>query len=251
MSEPILGLSGSGGEVASFVQVQPSVQPNVLVLPADVGTRTVPREQGLLAAASWQLVVKRAMDIVGSLVALILFSPFWLIIAVAIAATSSGPVLYHQRRVGRDGRPFTMYKFRSMYEGAHEERDNHRPMNEATGPVFKIRKDPRVTPVGRVLRRTSLDEFPQFVNVLLGRMSMVGPRPPLPEEWEQYGEREMGRLVVKPGITCTWQVSGRSDLDFETWVQLDLDYIRTWSLRRDAALILRTIPAVLLGKGAY
>lgn len=247
VSEPILGLNGSGGDAAGFVDASP----HVLVIPADLGSLPVGTERGLLGAASWQRAVKRAMDIVGSLVALALFSPFWLIIAAAIATTSSGPVLYRQRRVGRDGRPFVMYKFRSMYEGAHEELDNHRPMNEATGPVFKIRKDPRVTRVGRVLRRTSLDEFPQFVNVLLGQMSMVGPRPPLPEESTLYDEREMGRLLVKPGITCSWQVNGRSDLDFETWVQLDLDYIRTWSLRRDVALMLRTIPAVLFGKGAY
>jgi len=242
----MLGLNGPGGEVASLVRARPELVP----ISSDLGVLPLRRE-GLLAARSWQLVVKRAMDIVGSLLALAVFAPFWLMIAIAVFATSPGPVLYRQRRIGRDGRSFTMYKFRSMHDGAHEDRDNHSQMNEGTGPIFKIRRDPRVTPVGRVLRRTSLDEFPQFVNVLLGQMSMVGPRPPLPEEYVEYGERERGRLLVKPGITCSWQVNGRSDLDFETWVELDLDYIRTWTLRRDLALLLRTVPAVLLGRGAY
>jgi exopolysaccharide biosynthesis polyprenyl glycosylphosphotransferase len=244
-SEPLLGLGGSGGE-AAFVEVstnevvdfQPLSKPSTAL-------------GGLLGASLWQLAIKRAMDIVGSLLLLVLVAPLLVIFACAIAFTSPGPVLFRQERVGRDGRPFTMFKFRSMYDRAHEERENHHHMNEATGPVFKIREDPRTTSVGRLIRRTSIDELPQLVNVLLGEMSLVGPRPPLPEECEQYGEREMGRLLVKPGITCNWQVSGRSDLDFDTWVTLDLDYINTWTLRQDVALLLKTVPAVFTGKGAY
>ncbi|MGH2596344.1 MAG: sugar transferase [Actinomycetota bacterium] len=245
-SEPILGMQGSGGETG-FVDLDAA--PLLSVVVSDPAA--TPVQEGLVGAAGWRLAVKRVMDVIGSLVALVLFAPVLVVVAVAIGATSSGPILYRQQRVGRGGKPFTMYKFRSMEDRAHEQRDHHRHMNEATGPVFKIREDPRVTRVGRVIRRMSIDELPQFVNVLLGQMSMVGPRPALPEECAMYTEREMGRLLVKPGITCRWQVSGRSDLDFETWVDLDLEYIRTWSLHQDLVLLLRTVPAVLFGKGAY
>jgi lipopolysaccharide/colanic/teichoic acid biosynthesis glycosyltransferase len=244
-SEPLLGMGGSGGE-SGFVDVSGSV-----VVPFEQVAPSLVRPNGLLGASLWQLAIKRLMDIVGSLLLLVLLAPLLLIFACAIAFTSSGPILYRQGRVGRDGRSFTMFKFRSMYERAHEERENHDHMNEATGPVFKIREDPRITSVGRLIRRTSIDELPQLVNVLFGQMSLVGPRPPLPEECTHYGEREMGRLLVKPGITCNWQVSGRSDLDFDTWVALDLEYIETWTLRQDVALLLKTVPAVLTGKGAY
>ena len=214
-------------------------------------SQSITAHGGLLGASLWQLAIKRAMDMVGSLLLLVLLAPLLVVFACAIGFTSSGPVLYRQERVGRDCQPFTMFKFRSMYEHAHEERENHHHMNEATGPVFKIRQDPRVTSVGRLIRRTSIDELPQLVNVVFGQMSLVGPRPPLPEECTHYCEREMGRLLVKPGITCDWQVSGRSDLDFDTWVALDLEYIRTWTLRQDVALLLKTVPAVFSGKGAY
>ena len=244
-SEPLLGIGGAGGESA-FVDVANGVE-----VPFEQVVPSIAAPNGLLGASWWQLGIKRAMDIVGSLLLMVLLAPLLLIFACAIAFTSPGPILYRQKRVGRDGRPFTMFKFRSMYERAHEERGNHQGMNEATGPVFKIREDPRVTSVGRLIRRTSIDELPQLVNVMLGQMSLVGPRPPLPEECTHYGEREMGRLLVKPGITCNWQVSGRSDLDFDTWVALDLEYIRTWTLRQDVALLLKTVPAVFSGKGAY
>jgi len=224
---------------------------NSVVGPFEQISTPVTAPGGLLGARLWQLAVKRAMDIVGSLLLLVLLAPLLLIFALAIAFTSPGPILYRQERVGRGGRPFTMFKFRSMYERAHEERESHHHLNEATGPVFKIREDPRVTAVGRLIRRTSMDELPQLVNVLSGQMSLVGPRPSLPEECTHYGEREMGRLLVRPGITCIWQVSGRSDLDFDTWVALDLEYIRTWTLRQDVALLLKTVPAVVTGKGAY
>jgi lipopolysaccharide/colanic/teichoic acid biosynthesis glycosyltransferase len=144
-----------------------------------------------------------------------------------------------------------MAKFRSMYMDAHDHRDEHVHSNMHVGPIFKIRDDPRVTPVGRAIRRFSIDELPQLFNVLLGNMSLVGPRPPLPEEFLRYSARDRGRIAVKPGVTCIWQVSGRSDLDFETWIDMDLEYIQTWSLRLDLRLLAKTVPAVLTGRGAY
>jgi lipopolysaccharide/colanic/teichoic acid biosynthesis glycosyltransferase len=206
---------------------------------------------GLLDAAGWQVLAKRAVDILGGLALLIALLPVMLIAALLVRVTSSGPVLYPQQRVGRGGEPIWMYKFRSMRPGAHLTRDEFRNLNEATGPVFKIRRDPRLTPVGRWLRKLSIDELPQLINVLVGNMSLVGPRPPLPEEYATYTALERQRLSVKPGLTCTWQVSGRSDLDFRTWVDMDLEYISTWNLRRDFRLILKTLPAVISGRGAY
>jgi lipopolysaccharide/colanic/teichoic acid biosynthesis glycosyltransferase len=206
---------------------------------------------GLLAAAWWQLTCKRAIDVVGSVTLLVLLLPVLFLTALAIRATSPGPALYRQERVGRGGRTFKILKFRSMHVGAHEVRSAIAHRNETTGPVFKMRKDPRLTTVGRFIRRLSIDEVPQLLNVLRGDMSLVGPRPPLPEEFSTYGPRECERLRVLPGLTCIWQVSGRSDLDFETWVDMDIEYIRTWTLRRDLALLARTIPAVFTGRGAY
>jgi lipopolysaccharide/colanic/teichoic acid biosynthesis glycosyltransferase len=212
----------------------------------------VPGPVGLPEAARWQTAVKRGLDIVGSALGLLVLSPVLLAIALAVKLTSVGPVLYVSERVGRDGRPFRMAKFRSMVHGAHHRRDHHDHLNiHDSGPIFKIRDDPRVTAVGRVLRRCSLDELPQLWNVLKGDMSLVGPRPPLPEEFLHYGPREAARLDVRPGITCIWQVSGRSDLDFETWVDMDLEYIRAWSLLLDVRLLGRTLVAVLSGRGAY
>jgi lipopolysaccharide/colanic/teichoic acid biosynthesis glycosyltransferase len=153
--------------------------------------------------------------------------------------------------VGKDGREFTFYKFRSMHTNADLRRNELAHLNETDGPVFKMREDPRITAVGRILRRTSIDEAPQFWNVLRGDMSLVGPRPPLPSEVMHYDAKQWQRLMVWPGITCIWQVSGRSDLDFATWVDMDLEYIRRWSPWLDVALLLRTIPAVLSGRGAY
>ena len=196
-------------------------------------------------------VVKRSMDLVGALLLLVLLAPVLAIAALMVRVSSPGPALFVQERMGRHGRPFRMLKFRSMRVDAHQERIEVGHLNEATGPVFKIRDDPRLTPVGRVLRRLSLDELPQLINVVRGDMSLVGPRPPLPEEYATYDSRERRRLAVTPGITCLWQVSGRSDLDFATWVELDLKYIASWSLLLDLKILLRTIPAVLSGRGAY
>ena len=209
------------------------------------------RPSGLLAAPRWQLVAKRASDILGAVVASVLTFPLLVVVALAIRLSSRGPVLYPHERIGRDGRPFRMYKLRSMYADAHEQRHEHGGSNMHGGPIFKIRDDPRITKVGRVIRRLSIDELPQLWNVLRGEMSLVGPRPPLREEYEQYGGRELSRLLVKPGITCIWQVRGRSDLDFETWVRMDLQYIDSWMLALDAKLLALTLPAVLSGRGAY
>ncbi len=204
-----------------------------------------------IAFSREELLIKRIMDVTISLLALLLGWPLFLLIAIAIKLDSPGPILFRQERVGKNHRHFTMYKFRSMYVGSDEEKDRLAAMNEADGPLFKIRNDPRRTRVGRFLRRTSLDELPQFFNVLRGEMSLVGPRPPVPEEVAQYQPWHEKRLAVPPGITGLWQVSGRSELTFDEMVLLDLYYIEHWSPWLDLAILLRTIPKVLIGEGAY
>jgi exopolysaccharide biosynthesis polyprenyl glycosylphosphotransferase len=199
----------------------------------------------------WNLVVKRALDVVISAMALVLFSPVMLLIALLIKYDSPGPVLFRQERVGRGGRLFTLYKFRSMRQGADEEKRALLDRNQATGPLFKLRDDPRLTRVGRWLRRLSLDELPQLCNVLRGEISLVGPRPPIPSEVEQYQDWHRRRLDVPPGMTGLWQVSGRSELTFDEMVMLDLFYAENWSLLLDFKILLRTIPTVILGTGAY
>lgn len=199
----------------------------------------------------FNLAMKRVMDVTLALVGLVLLAPLWAVIALAIVLDSPGPVFFRQLRVGKNGRLFYVYKFRSMRVGAEEEKERLRHLNEASGPLFKIRNDPRLTRVGRVLRRLSLDELPQLINVLKGEMSLVGPRPPTPEEVAQYEPWQLRRLEVAPGITGAWQVSGRSELPFEEMVLLDLYYIDNWSLALDIQLLLRTIPAVLSGRGAF
>jgi exopolysaccharide biosynthesis polyprenyl glycosylphosphotransferase len=204
-----------------------------------------------LLATRWELGVKRAVDITLSAVALVVLLPLLLLTAVAVGLTSSGPVLYAQRRVGRHGRSFTMLKFRSMRASADQQKAQLLASNETTGPVFKMRHDPRVTSVGRLIRKLSIDELPQLLNVIRGDMSLVGPRPPLREEYDQYTEHQRQRLLVRPGLTCIWQVSGRSTIGFAEWVEMDLDYIRRWNLALDVQILLRTIPAVLSGRGAF
>jgi lipopolysaccharide/colanic/teichoic acid biosynthesis glycosyltransferase len=159
-------------------------------------------------------------------------------------------VFFGQRRVGQNGRAFRMLKFRSMYQDAEQRLEALRALNEMSGPVFKMANDPRTTKVGRFLRRTSLDELPQFINVLRGEMSVVGPRPPIPAEVTQYKRWQRRRLSVRPGITCIWQISGRNGIDFDRWMELDLQYIDEWSLWRDVQICLKTIPAVLSARGA-
>ncbi len=197
------------------------------------------------------LALKRAFDLAASSVLLVALVPLFLLIAVATKLTSPGPVLFRQTRVGLNGRRFTLYKFRSMVQDAEARKGELQHLNEMAGPVFKIRNDPRVTPVGRLLRRTSLDELPQLLNVLKGAMSLVGPRPPVPEEVSTYEPRQRRRLSMKPGLTCLWQINGRNGIvDFEKWMALDLQYIDNWSLKLDFQIFVKTIPAVLLGKGA-
>ena len=196
------------------------------------------------------LAFKRAFDVLVSAVVLLLLSPLLAGVAIAIKLDSPGPVLFRQRRVGLNGREFPLLKFRSMRQDAEALLAALRARNEMSGPVFKMTDDPRVTRVGRFIRRASLDEFPQFWNVLRGEMRVVGPRPPLPAEVLQYERWQRRRLSVKPGITCTWQISGRNDIDFERWMELDLEYIDHWSLARDVQICMKTIPAVLLARGS-
>jgi len=194
---------------------------------------------------------KRILDVVGSVMALVLTSPILLLAAIAIKLESRGPVLYRSTRIGRGGRPFTFLKLRSMVHNADQHRHRLKHLNECDGPVFKINRDPRVTRVGRFIRVMSIDEIPQFVNVLMGQMSMVGPRPPIPEEVVQYEPWQLHRLDVRPGITCLWQISGRSRIGFQEWMRLDLEYIRHESLALDLNILIRTVPAVLSREGAY
>jgi exopolysaccharide biosynthesis polyprenyl glycosylphosphotransferase len=195
------------------------------------------------------LFVKRAIDLVGSAALLVVSAPLIAIAAVAIHLSSPGPILFRQIRCGQYGRPFTMFKLRTMEADAESHQAELMAENEMTGPVFKIRNDPRITSVGRFLRRLSLDELPQFWNVLRGDMSIVGPRPPLPHEVAEYATFDRRRLSMRPGITCLWQVGGRNNVDFDGWVKLDLEYIDTWSLLNDFKIMLRTLPAVFRGTG--
>ncbi len=204
-----------------------------------------------LSIQGWNLLIKRASDLVlGTLLGLVSL-PVWLLIVVAIKLDSRGPVLYSQIRVGKNGVHFRCYKFRSMVEGADSLRPDLGDLNESSGPLFKMRNDPRRTRVGRMIRRFSLDELPQLINVMRGEMSLVGPRPNLPGEVEQYQEWHRRRLLVSPGITGLWQVSGRSDLTFDEMVLLDIYYVENWNLAMDLGILLRSIPAVLRGRGAY
>jgi len=198
----------------------------------------------------WKLGVKRAMDIVLSLFSILVTAPLWLVAAIAIKLDSPGPILFIQKRSGRFGNPFPCMKFRTMRVDAEEVRKELVRANEMSGPVFKIRNDPRVTRVGKILRRYSIDELPQLLNVLLGHMSMVGPRPPLLDEVKQYEIDQRARLSMRPGITCLWQISGRNEIPFGDWVKMDIEYIERWSLLLDIHILLLTIPAVLTGRGA-
>ncbi|MBC8193568.1 MAG: sugar transferase [FCB group bacterium] len=197
------------------------------------------------------LILKRSLDIIGSLVALILFTPIYLVTMTAIVVEDGFPLFYNQTRVGKYGRLFKMFKFRSMFNNADEIKASLSSDEMTGGVIFKMKQDPRITRTGRIIRKLSIDELPQMWNVLKGDLSLVGPRPPVPSEVAEYTEWDRKRLEVTPGLTCTWQVSGRSDLDFNQQAHLDLDYIKKKSFLEDLKLLLRTIPAVLSGKGAY
>ncbi|MGY0489055.1 sugar transferase [Streptomyces sp. WG-D5] len=195
--------------------------------------------------------IKEVVDRLGAALLILLFAPVMVLVGLSVLADSRGGVFYRQRRVGKDGREFTILKFRTMVVGAHQERAVLAEHNEGAGLLFKLRRDPRVTRVGQVLRRYSLDELPQLFNVLSGSMSLVGPRPPLPEESAAYGPDIRRRLLVKPGLTGLWQISGRSDLPWEEAVRLDLRYVEDWSLALDTVILWKTLRAVLHGQGAY
>jgi exopolysaccharide biosynthesis polyprenyl glycosylphosphotransferase len=198
----------------------------------------------------WQPAVKRAVDVVGALLAIAVTSPIWIAAAIAIKLDSPGPVFFVQKRSGRNNRPFPCLKFRTMVVDAEARLEELRKQNEISGPVFKLKDDPRLTRVGRTLRKYSIDELPQILNVLLGQMSLVGPRPPIPTEVVSYEPDQVRRLSVRPGITGLWQVSGRNRIAFEDWVRLDLQYIDEWSLWLDFQILFATIPAVFRAEGA-
>ena len=198
------------------------------------------------------LVIKRVMDASGAALGLLLLAPLLLLVALLIRLDSPGPVLFSQTRVGEGGRTFRCWKLRSMYRDAEARKRELAAENEMQGGVlFKMKRDPRITRVGRFIRKASIDELPQLWNVLTGDMSLVGPRPAIPEEVAQYSAYERGRLAVKPGLTCLWQISGRSDLPFDRQVALDIAYARSRSIGQDLEILLRTLPAVLSARGAY
>jgi len=199
----------------------------------------------------YESAFKRLLDLAVASLGLIASLPIWIVVCIAVKLDSPGPALFVQERVGIHGRRFRFYKFRSMYADAEARLAEIRVHNELDGPVFKMRKDPRITRVGAFLRRTSLDELPQLLNVLRGDMSMVGPRPPLPDEVANYRPGDSIRLSVKPGLTCLWQIRGRSTVSFETWMDYDREYVRELSLSLDLSILVRTVWAVLSCRGAY
>lgn len=216
------------------------------------------RRRQAIKLGVWELglrslfLVKRLLDILGGLVGLILLTPLFIVVGIAIVIEDGWPIFYSQKRVGQYGRLFNFYKFRSMYRNADSMKDQLMAANESgDGVIFKMKDDPRVTRVGKFIRRFSIDEMPQFLNVLLGDISLVGPRPPVPREVAEYTLAERKRLHVKPGLTCLWQIQGRSEIPFKEQVRLDLQYIHSQSLWRDIMILIKTVPAVLLGRGAY
>jgi exopolysaccharide biosynthesis polyprenyl glycosylphosphotransferase len=196
-------------------------------------------------------IIKRTLDFLVSGALLVIFTPLFLVVAILVKLTSPGPVFFRQIRMGLNKRRFTMYKFRTMVANAEQLQDQLFSMNEMTGPVFKIKKDPRVTSIGKVLRNTSIDELPQLFNVLKGNMSLVGPRAMSFRDYQLFDQDwQRRRFCVKPGITCLWQIRGRNSIPFEKWMELDMQYIDTWSLWLDFKILLQTVPAVLRGTGA-
>jgi lipopolysaccharide/colanic/teichoic acid biosynthesis glycosyltransferase len=207
--------------------------------------------QGSSTPGSTYLICKRLFDVTLAMGALILLFPVLLLVGLAIFLEDGGPILYYQSRVGRDGKPFRFYKFRSMVKNADAIKDQLAALNEADGPIFKMKNDPRITRVGRLLRRSSVDELPQFINVLRGEMTLIGPRPHLPREVALYVGSQQQRLLVQPGLVCLREVHGRSNLTFDQWIELDLLYIQNRSIRTDLSILAQLIPAVLKGDGAY
>lgn len=216
------------------------------------------RTRALITRAAWRAKLygfhgaKRGIDIAGATMVALLLLPFFTLVALAIRLESKGPIFFKQIRVGRFGRRFDMWKFRSMYVDAEARRTALEEQGHLSGGIrFKMKRDPRITRIGRFIRRASIDELPQIWNVLRGDMSLVGPRPPIPIEVAEYTLAERRRLDVTPGITCTWQVSGRSEIPFDRQVEMDINYIHAQSIRSDLRLLLQTVPAVVFGRGAY
>ena len=222
-----------------------------LIRTASARAETWDAERAAPARPQWYYPTKRAIDVVLALTILVLTGPFVLLAMLGIVLVTGGNPVYGQERVGRDGRRFRMFKLRTMVRGAHAMLPDLRRYSEVDGPVFKMRDDPRLHALGAFLRRTSIDELPNFVNVLLGEMAIVGPRPPLPEEVAHYDSYALRRLAVKPGVTCLWQISGRSHVSFDEWMALDNAYIDAWSPWYDLVIVARTVPAVLRGVGAH
>ncbi len=208
------------------------------------------RVEERVVPATW-LLAKRCIDVAVALVVLGLTLPLVVLAMIGIFVVSGGSPIFTQERVGHNGRVFRMFKLRTMISGAHLLHAQMQPLSEVDGPVFKMRADPRLHALGSLLRRTSIDEIPNFINVLRGDMAAVGPRPPLPCEVEDYDDFALARLAVKPGVTCLWQISGRSHLSFEQWMALDNDYIKNWTPLMDLQIVLQTIPAVIRGIGAH
>ena len=231
--------------VAVHVEV-PEVEQDLDLL-ADGAESIVPSP----AWESWQRMAKRALDITVAVTLLVLLAPLLAVIALVIRLESTGPVIFRQTRCGANGRQFRYYKFRSMVANAEAHRGELEALNEADGPIFKIKADPRITRVGRILRRSSLDELPQLWNVLQGELRLVGPRPPIPAETAQYEPWHLNRLWAPGGMTGLWQVSGRSELSFDDMVRLDIDYIERWSIWLDVRVLCRTLLAVITMHGAY
>ena len=199
----------------------------------------------------WWWAAKRVIDVTVATTVLVASLPVMVASAIAIAVVSPGSPIFRQTRVGKNGQEFKLYKFRTMERGAHLLHEKMKPLSEVDGPVFKLRNDPRLHALGAILRRTSIDELPNFINVLLGEMSVVGPRPPLPSEVAHYDSYALRRLTVKPGVTCLWQINVRSTVSFEHWMALDNEYIDSWTPAMDLSLIAKTIPAVVRGIGAH
>ena len=215
---------------------------------ADASFETIWRGRGWFVYESG---FKRLLDLVLASLGLIASIPIWIAVGIAIRLDSPGPTIFVQERVGQNGRRFRFYKFRSMYVDAEQRLAEVHAKNEVAGPVFKMRRDPRVTKVGAFLRRSSLDELPQLINVLKGDMSLVGPRPPLPGEVAHYSAEDLVRLSVRPGLTCLWQIRGRSNVSFERWMEYDREYVRNMSLWLDLKILVSTVSAVLSMRGAY
>ncbi len=229
----------------SVAELRSGPRSHLAELPVGVPFPAAPRRPG------WYALAKRAIDVAFAATILVVTFPVVALAIVGIVIVTRGNPVYRQDRVGLGGRRFRMWKLRTMVRGAHQMLPELRKFNEADGPVFKMRDDPRLHVLGAFLRRTSIDELPNFVNVLFGEMALVGPRPPLPEEVAHYDAYALRRLVVKPGVTCLWQISGRSHLSFEEWMALDNAYIDAWSPWYDLAIVAKTIPAVLRGVGAH